>query len=133
ARLQATRSMLTVSWGLQRARHGEQPYWAALALAAVLGQIGLPGGGVGYGYGSVSGIGALVGAARSPSMSQLRKPNPDFIPVARIADMLLDPGAPFTYQGRTHAFPHIRMIYWAGGNPFHHHQDLNRFRRAWAR
>ena len=133
ARLQATRSMLTVSWGLQRARHGEQPYWAALALAAVLGQIGLPGGGVGYGYGSVSGIGALVGAARSPSMSQLQKPNPDFIPVARIADMLLDPGAPFTYQGRTHAFPHIRMIYWAGGNPFHHHQDLNRFRRAWAR
>ncbi len=22
---------------------------------------------------------------------------------------------------------------WAGGNPFHHHQDLNRLRRAWAR
>jgi biotin/methionine sulfoxide reductase len=23
------------------------------------------------------------------------------------------------------------LIYWAGGNPFHHHQDLNRLRRAW--
>jgi biotin/methionine sulfoxide reductase len=25
------------------------------------------------------------------------------------------------------------MVYWAGGNPYHHHQDLNRLRRAWAR
>ena len=27
----------------------------------------------------------------------------------------------------------IRLVYWAGGNPFHHHQDLNRLRRAFAR
>ena len=26
----------------------------------------------------------------------------------------------------------IRLVYWAGGNPFHHHQDLNRFRPALA-
>ena len=25
------------------------------------------------------------------------------------------------------------MIWWAGGNPFHHHQDLNRLLRAWSR
>jgi biotin/methionine sulfoxide reductase len=25
------------------------------------------------------------------------------------------------------------LIYWAGGNPFHHHQDLNRLRKAWTR
>ena len=31
-RLVETRSMLTVSWSLQRADHGEQPFWAALAL-----------------------------------------------------------------------------------------------------
>ena len=29
--------------------------------------------------------------------------------------------------------PDIRLVYWAGGNPFHHHQDLNRLRRAFAR
>src|SRR5258708_13407378 len=23
------------------------------------------------------------------------------------------------------------MVYGAGGNPFHHHQDLNRLRQAW--
>ena len=38
-------------WSLQRAHHGEQPYWVAIALAAMLGQIGLPGGGFGFGYG----------------------------------------------------------------------------------
>ena len=29
------------------------------------------------------------------------------------------------------AYPDIRLVYWAGGNPFHHHQDLNRLQRAW--
>src|SRR5690606_3784892 len=48
-----TRSMITMSWSLQRAHHGEQPYWAALGLASVIGQIGLPGGGVGFGYSSL--------------------------------------------------------------------------------
>jgi biotin/methionine sulfoxide reductase len=25
------------------------------------------------------------------------------------------------------------VVWWAGGNPFHHHQDLNRLRQAWAK
>ncbi|WGF87077.1 molybdopterin-dependent oxidoreductase [Marinivivus vitaminiproducens] len=132
-RIVASRTFSTVSWSLQRADHGEQPYWAALGLAAVAGQIGLPGGGVGYGYGSLGGVGAAVAVARSPSLPQGRKPNPDFIPVARIADLLLHPGEPFTYAGATRHYPDTRLVYWAGGNPFHHHQDLNRLRRAWAR
>ena len=28
-------------------------------------------------------------------------------------------------------YPDVKLIYWAGGNPFHHHQDLNRLRRGW--
>ena len=53
------------------------------------------------------------------------------IPVARIADMLLDPGGSYEFNGRRYTYPDIRLIYWAGGNPFHHHQDLNRLQRAW--
>ncbi len=35
------------------------------------------------------------------------------------------------YNGRTLVYPDIRLVYWAGGNPFHHHQDLNRLMLAW--
>jgi biotin/methionine sulfoxide reductase len=132
-RLVDTRTMLTVSWSLQRAQYGEQPYWAALALAAMVGQIGLPGGGVGYGYGSTGGVGAPIGTGRSPGMTQLRNPTGSFIPVSRIAEMLLNPGKPFTYQGQTRQYPDARLVYWAGGNPFHHHQDINRLVEAWAK
>ncbi|WP_306755283.1 molybdopterin guanine dinucleotide-containing S/N-oxide reductase [Paracoccus actinidiae] len=133
AQIAGTRSMLTVSWALQRAHHGEQPFWAALGLAAVTGQVGLPGGGVGYGYGSLGGVGAPFAVGRSPGMSQGVKPIDSFIPVARISDMLLNPGAPFTYQGEARTYPDTRLVYWAGGNPFHHHQDLNRLAEAWTR
>lgn len=133
ARLVETRSMLTVGWSLQRADHGEQPYWAALGLAAIVGQIGLPGTGVGYGYGSLGGMGPPLAASNSPAFPQGPKPIRDFIPCARIADLLLNPETTFTYEGGTYVYPDTRLVYWAGGNPFHHHQDLNRLRRAWTR
>ncbi|MEZ5739721.1 MAG: molybdopterin-dependent oxidoreductase [Burkholderiaceae bacterium] len=131
--LPTTRSMLSVSWSLQRAHHGEQPFWAAVGLAAVIGQIGLPGGGVGFGYGSLGGVGAPVTRSRPPAMSQLGNDLDSFIPVARVTDMLEQPGAAYEYEGKTRHYPDIRLVYWAGGNPFHHHQDLNRLARAWAR
>lgn len=132
-RLVETRSMLSLSWALQRAQYGEQPYWAALALAALMGQVGLPGGGVSYGYGSTAGNGAPIGTGRSPGMSQLQNPIDSFIPVSRITDMLLNPGKTFTYEGEIRTFPDTRLVYWAGGNPFHHQQDLNRLAQAWTR
>ena len=41
------------------------------------------------------------------------------------------PAARFRYNGQEITYPDIRLVYWAGGNPFHHHQDLNRLRGAW--
>ena len=41
----ATRTMVSINWSLQRSHHGEQPFWAMITLACMLGQIGLPGGG----------------------------------------------------------------------------------------
>jgi biotin/methionine sulfoxide reductase len=46
--------------------------------------------------------------------------------------MLLNPGAPLDYNGQKLTYPDIRLVYWAGGNPFHHHQDINRLRKAFA-
>ena len=134
ARLMAAkRTMIMMAWSLQRAEHGEQPYWMAITLAAMLGQIGLPGGGFGFGYASVNGIGHAVPEITWPSLPQGTNPIGDYIPVARIADMLLNPGAAYDFNGEGRIYPDIRLVYWAGGNPFHHHQDLNRLRRAWQR
>ncbi len=99
----------------------------------MLGQIGMPGGGFGLGYGAANLMGSPNARIGGPTLPQGTNPVKAFIPVARIADMLLDPGGTFTYNGATHTYPDIRLVYWAGGNPFHHHQDLNRFVRAWAK
>jgi len=125
--------MINVAWSLQRADHGEQVYWALVTLAAMLGQIGLPGGGFGVGYGAVNAIGGSYAAVSGPTFPQGRNPVGAFIPVARVADMLLSPGGPFSYDGGSYTYPDIRLVYWAGGNPFHHHQDLNRLVEAWRR
>ena len=39
-RMAAGRTMIGVAYALQRAEHGEQTYWMAITLAAMLGQIG---------------------------------------------------------------------------------------------
>lgn len=127
------RTMISLSWSLQRARHGEQPYWAAVTLAAILGQIGLPGGGIGFGYAAINGVGARTTGFAGPRLPQGENPVKTFIPVARIADMLLGPGMSFDYDGRRCVYPDIRLVYWAGGNVFHHHQDINRLVAAWRR
>ncbi|MBV8137999.1 MAG: molybdopterin-dependent oxidoreductase [Deltaproteobacteria bacterium] len=132
-RMAGSRTFLIVNWSLQRSDHGEQPIWAAIALAATLGQMGLPGGGLGFGYGSMEGVAGLPHDAPLPTLPPGRNPIRSYIPVARIADLLLRPGEPFQYNGENLIYPDIDLIYWCGGNPFHHHQDLNRLIHAWRR
>jgi biotin/methionine sulfoxide reductase len=130
--LPGRRVLVSVAHSLQRAEHGEQPVWMAAVLAAMLGQIGLPGGGYNYALGSLAHYGRRNNAVPSPALPQGSNGVREFIPVARIADMLLHPGEPFDYNGQRLTYPHIRLAYWAGGNPFHHHQDLRRLAQAFA-
>jgi biotin/methionine sulfoxide reductase len=132
-RAAAGRTLVVLAQSLQRAEFGEQPVWAGVALAAALGQIGLPGGGFCYGLGSMTNYGRRRVAAPVAALSQGVNRVDSVIPVARVADMLLHPGEEFAHNGRVLRYPHIRLAYWAGGNPFHHHQDLGRLRRALAR
>ncbi len=125
------RVMLTASWSLQRADHGEQPYWALIALAAMLGQIGLPGGGFCFGYGSLNGVGASARRGYVPAMESLPNPAGRAVPVASFIEAILNPGGEIPFNGRTVVFPDVRLVYWAGGNPFHHTQDLFKLEAAW--
>ncbi|MEX0158719.1 MULTISPECIES: molybdopterin-dependent oxidoreductase [unclassified Microbacterium] len=129
-RMARSRTMINLSWSMQRQDHGEQPIWMGVTLAAMLGQIGLPGGGFQHGYGSSADVGLARRVSSPPSFPQGRNPEPRYIPVARISDMLLEPGTTIPFNGREVTFPDIDLIYWVGGNPFHHHQDLAKFRRA---
>lgn len=132
-RMATRRTLVNTNWSLQRADHGEQSFWMTITLAAMLGGIGLPGQGFGFGYGSMGNTGNSRHPAPTPELARGENPCKSWIPVARIADMLLEPGGAYEFDGEKRTYPDIRLVYWCGGNPFHHHQDLNRLVRAWRR
>ena len=127
----SNRTMISVSWSLTRQDHGEQPFWMAIMLASMIGQIGLPGGGFGFGYSATNHIGGQFTILPGAAFPQTKNEIENFIPVARISDLLLKPNENFDFDGKKYKYPDTKIIYWAGGNPFHHHQDLNRLIKAW--
>lgn len=129
---------------MQRQRHGEQTHWMMVTLASMLGQIGLPGGGFGFSYHYSNGgvpttTGGVIGSmsatldndTSNTGQSWLSKSAKISFPLARIADVLLNPGKTIQYNGTEITYPDIKLIYWAGGNPFVHHQDTNTLVKAW--
>ncbi len=138
------RTMLMAGWGMQRQRHGEQTHWMLVTLASMLGQIGLPGGGFGLSYHYSNGgvpttTGGVIGAmsatldndTSNTGQSWLSKSAKLSFPLARISDVLLNPGKTIEFNGTEITYPDIKLIYWAGGNPFVHHQDTNTLVKAW--
>ncbi len=130
--MQRKRTIVNMGFSIQRTDHGEQTYWMATALAAVLGQIGLPGGGVAFPFGAHGRTGGGQPPKRIPRLPIPPPPGGQtVISVSRIVDLLENPGQPFQFDGDDQVFPDTKLVYWAGGNPFHHHQDLNRLMQAW--
>ncbi len=127
------RTILMSGWGPQRQHHGEQAPWMLVALATMTGQFGSPGGGVGFSYHYSSGGVPSAGAPLPSGLGIGKNPVNVSVPVARFVDMLLSPGQTIDFNGKRITFPDIKLVYWAGGNPFVHHQDTNRLLRAWQR
>jgi biotin/methionine sulfoxide reductase len=127
------RSVVNATWSTQRVEHGEQAVWALIALGAVVGKIGRPGEGVAFGYGSVGSVGSPPASFPLAALPQGENPVADRIPVSRIADALSGPGRTYEFDGEIRVYPDIDLVYWCGGNPFHHHQDLRRLDHAWRR
>lgn len=141
----SNRTMLMAGWGIQRQQYGEQRHWMLVTLAAMLGQIGLPGGGFGFSYHYSNGgnpsrdagvlpamsasLGATAGSDERGWSASSKVLNS--FPVARIVEALENPGKTYQHNGHDRVFPDIKMIWWAGGGNFTHHQDTNRLIKAW--
>ncbi len=139
-RFAKNRTMLASGWSMQRQHHGEQAHWMLVTLASMLGQIGLPGGGFGLSYHYANGGAPSADSPVMPGITDggkavagaawLSESGAASIPLARIVDMLLNPGKPFDFNGKRANYPDIKLAYWVGGNPFAHHQDRNRMVQA---
>jgi len=127
------RTMLMSGYSIQRADHGEQPYWMLVTLASMLGQIGLPGGGYGVSYHYDNGGDLTADAPGVPGISAGDNPVKSVLPFERVADMFLHPGMKVPYNGTTVTYPDIRLVYWAGGNPLTHLWQTNKVLDAWRR
>ncbi|WP_083986174.1 molybdopterin guanine dinucleotide-containing S/N-oxide reductase [Helicobacter enhydrae] len=137
------RTVLMAGWNIQRQHHGEQAHWMIVTLASMIGQIGLPGGGFGLSFhysngGSpttnapvLGGINVGKAVIKENWKSTEEKERSGAIPVARISDCLLNPGKTLQYNGRVITYPDIDMIYWVGGNPIVHQQNVNKNLKAW--
>lgn len=131
------RTLLMAGWGMQRRKYGEQPAWMLVVLAAMLGQIGLPGGG--FSFSHVNGNGGVARSQAGVLGKISEKPTnfrPHFtaaIPVSRLTDALLHPHKTISFNGGKITYPDIKLIYWAGGNPLSQQHDLNLAAQAWRR
>lgn len=135
------RTQIIGGWCLQRMQHGEQYAWMLVVLAAMLGQIGLPGGGFGFGWhyndaGTITSAGPLMSGFSGvtgvdPIHNGSYKGYSNYIPVARFVDCIENPGQTIDWNGHKIKFPEMKMAIFVGNNPFHHHQDRNRMIKAW--
>ena len=131
-RMAKGRTMIMAGWAIQRGDHGEQPYWMLVTLAAMLGQIGLPGGGFGLSYHYANGGSLTAKHASLGGISAGDNAVSEAVPFAHgLNDMLLNPGKNVDYNGTTLTYPDIQLIYWAGGNAFTHQMDRNKQIKAW--
>ncbi len=129
--LAGKRTMIAGGWSIQRQHHGEQGPWALVALGAMLGQIGLPGGGVSFGYHYGDGGMPSAKMPTIPGFSAGKNPVSTIFPIARFVDVYENPGKQLDFNGTTITYPNLKLHYGLGGNYFTHHQDTNRLIRAY--
>lgn len=139
------RTVILCGRALQRQDHGEQPHWMCTVLSAMLGYIGLPGGGIEFslGYNSSGATDkiapTIAGISQSiPEKYNQKYPNAPWlknhdviIPSSRSIEALENPGKIIEQNGKKIKLPHIRLMYNASGSPLTRHQNVNNMLEQW--
>ncbi|WQX66215.1 molybdopterin guanine dinucleotide-containing S/N-oxide reductase [Helicobacter pylori] len=124
------RTFLAGNWAMQRAQHGEQPDWALVVLASMIGQVGLSGGGFGFSMHYGGNAQASSGARVVPMISQGNNAVKSVIPASRVSEAILNPDKEIDFKGKKLKLPKIKMIYNCGANLLGHEADTNELIRA---
>ena len=135
---------ILIGRGLQRADHGEQPFWALVALNAMLGYIGKEGLGFEFslGYGSAGATNKVAPILKGLSTridekyentgsAPWKNAKNITIPSSRSIEALEHPGKQIDYDGTKIKLPHMRVAYMACGSMFTRHQDVNNIVKQW--
>ncbi|GAA8865136.1 hypothetical protein HpRN3_14400 [Helicobacter pylori] len=124
------RTFLAGNWAMQRAQHGEQPDWALIVLASMIGQVGLSGGGFGFSMHYGGNAQASSGARIVPMISQGHNSVKSVIPASRVSEAILNPDKEIDFMGKKLKLPKIKMIYNCGTDLLGHEADTNELIRA---
>lgn len=135
---------ILIGRALQRADHGEQPFWALVVLNAMLGHIGKEGLGFEFslGYNAAGGTDKIAPVLKGIS-TRISEKYEDVdgapwknnknitIPSSRSIEALEHPGKEIDYDGTKIKLPHMRVAYLASGSVFTRHQDVNNILKQW--
>lgn len=143
--LSKERSIILCGRALQRQDHGEQNHWMCTVLSAMLGHMGLTGGGIEFSLaynssGATDKIAPTISGISQSIPEKYNKKYPDapwlknhdvVIPSSRSIEALEYPGKVIDQNGKKIKLPHIRLMYNASGSPLTRHQDVNNMIEQW--
>ncbi len=127
-------ALLVPGYGLQRQDFGEQQVRMIIALAALKGDLGKPGGGLTI---CVYGIHGLPTAASSSFGAFPGAPNPvtQTILEQKLAESILNAPVTFDHNGSSYTYPEpgkseLKLIHWNCGSSINQHDDINQTLKA---
>ena len=131
-------TLIVTGYAIQRQHHGEMAYWALIALAAMLGDIGKTGRGyvmndqmhknadISFIAPKLQAFNPAINEKYIAPQGKLAKAKYHEIPNSRLIDAIMEPGKQIERNGKKYVMPHIRVMFNANGSTFTRHPDTNR-------
>ena len=123
--------------GIQRNDHGEQQVRMLITLAAMKGEIGLPGGGLGFEVPGFAGVGDAIPQGKAPGrFPSARNPVTQVLLDQNLAEGLMSTTPiTFNHNGKSYTYPEpgksrIKLMHWVGGAMLNQHDDINKTLKA---